>query len=54
MSATMKNVEVLACWIGGHYFNSDFRPVPLCEYLVSDVLPLSNILLSVEFGYKGR
>jgi hypothetical protein len=33
----MKNVEVLAQWVGGHYYNCNFRPVPLCEYLVSEV-----------------
>ena len=37
MSATMKNVELLARWIRGHYYNCDFRPVPLCEFMVSDV-----------------
>ena len=33
----MKNVDLLARWIGGHFYNCEFRPVPLCEYLVTDV-----------------
>jgi len=39
MSATMKNVEILARWINGHFYDCDFRPIPLCEFLVSEVIP---------------
>ena len=44
----MKNVEVLARWIGGHYYNCDFRPVPLCEFLVTNVFKL------FFFGFDSR
>lgn len=37
MSATMKNVKLLARWINGHFYDCDFRPVPLQEYLVCNV-----------------
>jgi replicative superfamily II helicase len=50
MSATMKNVDVLARWIGGHYYNCDFRPIPLCEFLVTNVF----ILLFCEVDIRTR
>ena len=37
MSATMTNVQLLARWINGHYYDSEFRPVPLRDYLVCNV-----------------
>ena len=33
MSATLPNVEVLADWMGARLYTTDFRPVPLKEYL---------------------
>lgn len=46
----MKNVEVLARWIGGHYYNCDFRPIPLCEFLVTNVFKLLFLGLIIEYG----
>jgi hypothetical protein len=33
----MKNVDVLGKWIDGSYYNCDYRPIPLCEYMVFNV-----------------
>lgn len=35
MSATMKNVEQLALWFNAAFFRTDFRPVPLAEFIVA-------------------
>jgi hypothetical protein len=49
----MKNVAVLAKWIGGHYYNCDFRPIPLCEYLVNNVpvLFVGRLMLERDHRY---
>ncbi|KAL4779295.1 hypothetical protein BJX76DRAFT_93935 [Aspergillus varians] len=36
MSATISNTELLADWINARYFISNYRPVPVDEYLVYD------------------
>ncbi|BFZ62187.1 hypothetical protein YB2330_003269 [Saitoella coloradoensis] len=36
MSATLKNLPLLANWLRAHAFSCDFRPVPLHEYIVRD------------------
>src|ERR1700731_2802665 len=49
MSATMKNVEVLGKWIDGSYYNCEYRPIPLYEYIVSNVQFLPCLLI-IEFN----
>uniref|UniRef100_A0A8C4Q9F1 DNA-directed DNA polymerase n=1 Tax=Eptatretus burgeri TaxID=7764 RepID=A0A8C4Q9F1_EPTBU len=33
MSATLPDLRLLASWLRADFFHTDFRPVPLCEYI---------------------
>ena len=33
MSATIQNIDVLAAWLDADLYMSDYRPVPLREYV---------------------
>lgn len=53
MSATLPNADVAASWLGAAHFSTDFRPVPLKEYIFvgptlleaseEGLIPLRNI-----------
>lgn len=36
MSATLKNIPLLATWLQGHHYETHYRPVPIEEHLVCD------------------
>lgn len=36
MSATLTNIKLLASWLQGHYYETQYRPVPIEEHLVYD------------------
>ena len=36
MSATLTNIQLLATWLQGHYYETQYRPVPIEEHLVYD------------------
>lgn len=36
MSATLKNIPLLAKWLQGHHYETHYRPVPIEEHLVCD------------------
>lgn len=36
MSATLTNIKLLATWLGGHYYETHYRPVPIEEHLVCE------------------
>lgn len=36
MSATLTNIKLLATWLQGHYYETQYRPVPIEEHLVYD------------------
>ncbi|KAK7745282.1 hypothetical protein SLS53_002777 [Cytospora paraplurivora] len=36
MSATLTNIEILASWLQGHFYETHYRPVPIEEHLVYD------------------
>lgn len=36
MSATLKNVKLLATWLRGHFYETHYRPVPIEEHLVCE------------------
>jgi replicative superfamily II helicase len=36
MSATLTNIEVLAKWLQGHSYKTNYRPIPVQEHLVCD------------------
>lgn len=48
MSATLPNLEILAKWLDSSLYQTDFRPVPLNEYLKigKNVYNASNLSLS--------
>lgn len=36
MSATLTNIQTLATWLQGHFYETHYRPVPIEEHLVCD------------------
>lgn len=36
MSATLTNIKLLATWLQGHFYETQYRPVPIEEHLVYD------------------
>lgn len=48
MSATLPNLEVLAKWLDASLYQTNFRPIPLSEYLKigKNVYNASNLSLS--------
>ncbi|KAI6364340.1 hypothetical protein MCOR25_005680 [Pyricularia grisea] len=36
MSATLTNAKLLSTWLGGHHYETGYRPVPIEEHLVYD------------------
>lgn len=36
MSATLTNIKLLATWLQGHYYETNYRPIPIQEHLVYD------------------
>lgn len=36
MSATLKNIQLLATWLQGHFYETHYRPVPIEEHLVCE------------------
>lgn len=36
MSATLTNIKLLATWLQGHFYETNYRPIPIQEHLVYD------------------
>lgn len=36
MSATLTNIRLLATWLQGHFYETNYRPIPIQEHLVYD------------------
>lgn len=36
MSATLTNIKLLATWLHGHFYETNYRPIPIQEHLVYD------------------